>query len=274
MNPDVLDDVIAKARNLQEAVRGKRKERDLGGLYKATQKECAAMFDAQLKIVLPAAKSVLKESKLQEAPRSVSDKVERAWKQAEKKGKRLIKAIDTNGKKAAERGGKSGMKDLGAAQMSIDWTLQDKDVQKFLKNNGAKKVAGINKTTRDRLRRLIARAVKEGWAPKQLDASIKALFKGSERVVSGKVMARSKLIAITEMGEAYEAGRISALEKYQKAGVKTQKQWIAANDERVCSICAPNAAADWVAGEKNFPSGHYAPLGHPACRCDLTFRVV
>jgi SPP1 gp7 family putative phage head morphogenesis protein len=56
---------------------------------------------------------------------------------------------------------------------------------------------------------------------------------------------------------------------YREAGV-AQHEWLTAEDEKVCPICAANEAAGPVTLGLPFPSGDIIPPAHPRCRCTTT----
>lgn len=270
---EAVDEVVDAAERLLETIRNKRKEKDLKQPYAETERGAKVMFREQKRVFMAEFRKFANE--FREARNGPSRaKVDKAWARAEKRGKGLVKAIDRGSKTAINRGAKSAMSDLGAAEYGINFNLQDPLAQKFLKDNGLKKVKGINKTTRGRIQSVLNKAAKEGWSYKKTAEKIADIFDSSITAVQGSVISRAELIAVTEMGEAYEAGRQAVLDKFDKAGLKTQKTWITVGDERVCEICAPNGGAGWIGGKENFPSGHERPLGHPACRCDMSVRVV
>lgn len=268
-----IDPILEAATKVMEAARNKRKDTDLKQHYSDTHRNAKVMFREQKRTFMNEFKRMATD--FREARNGPTKaKVDKAWGKAEKRGKNLIKAIDRNSREAVRKGAKSAMVDLSAAEYGISFNLQDPLAQKFLKDNGVKKVKGINKTTRGRIQTVLNKAAKEGWSYKQTAEEIAAIFDSSVTVTSGSVISRAELIAVTEMGEAYEAGRQAVLDKFDKAGLDTEKMWITVGDEKVCTVCAPNGSAGWIKGKDAFPSGHDRPLGHPACRCDMGVRVV
>lgn len=268
-----IDAVLEAAAQVIEAARNKRKQQDLKRHYSDTERNAKVMFREQKRTFMTEFKRMA--SDFREAANGPSKaKVDRAWSKAEKRGKGLVKAIDRNSREAVAAGAKSAMLDLAATEYGINFSLQDKLAQDFLKNNGAKKVTGINNTTRGRIQSVLNKSAKNGWSYKKTAEEIAGIFDSSVTVTQGSVISRAELIAVTEMGEAYEVGRETVLDKFKKAGLKTEKYWITVGDERVCEVCAPNGSAGWVSGKESFPSGHDRPLGHPACRCDMSVRVV
>lgn len=118
-------------------------------------------------------------------------------------------------------------------------------------------VAGITRTTRQALQRLLPRAMAEGWNNEQIAAAIRPYF--------GE--ARARTIAITEITRAYSRGVEIAQEVLSQDGVRTTQVWRTAADEMVCPICAPRN------GKRRGKGWDAPPPAHPNCRCWITLEV-
>lgn len=180
---------------------------------------------------------------------------------------------------ALQRGAEAGVLAGGrSAQVDLSLTgsfdLAFPGAVEWLRGHGAERIKGINATTRERVREVLVQGASEGWSYSQTAKELRGLFDGF-RVPDPRlhIRDRAELIAVTEVGEAYEAGRQMVIDSLTAQGVATEKRWLTAGDERVCPICEPNGLAEWIGSGEAFPSGHAHPLGHPACRCDLLVRV-
>lgn len=81
---------------------------------------------------------------------------------------------------------------------------------------------------------------------------------------------RAELIAITALTEASNQATLSYQEQLAGAGVRMERVWRTANDERTCAICAPlngKPESVWV---ERYPRGGPA---HFRCRCGTTLRM-
>jgi SPP1 gp7 family putative phage head morphogenesis protein len=76
---------------------------------------------------------------------------------------------------------------------------------------------------------------------------------------------RTDRIARTETATAANQG---TLEAYKQSGVVKKKEWITADDERLCDLCAP-MDGEVVNIDDNFSAGISAPPLHPNCRCTI-----
>jgi len=75
---------------------------------------------------------------------------------------------------------------------------------------------------------------------------------------------RAHMVASTELARAVSA---AAVDGYQARGYR-EIEWLDAGDTHVCpQICEPNAEHGPVRIGEPFPSGAFAPPGHPECRC-------
>jgi SPP1 gp7 family putative phage head morphogenesis protein len=80
---------------------------------------------------------------------------------------------------------------------------------------------------------------------------------------------RARNIARTETILAAEEGRNQAWEQAQERGAIAQDQereWLTAEDERVCPICGP-LDGERVGLREAFSGGFSHPPAHPQCRC-------
>lgn len=75
---------------------------------------------------------------------------------------------------------------------------------------------------------------------------------------------RAHMVAATELARAVSA---AAVDGYQRRGYR-ETEWLTAEDQHVCpEICELNADRGPVPIGEPFPSGAFAPPGHPECRC-------
>ena len=167
----------------------------------------------------------------------------------------------------------------GAAAVGRDITmrarfdLKDERAIAWLKDRAADRVRGITAETASQMRTILATAADQGWSYQRTAKEISTRFAGfSTAVPQRHLRSRAELVAVTEVGDAYEHGRQLAVDDLTAAGVDVEKSWLAVGDERMCSLCGPNWRKGWIASDKTFPSGHDKPLAHPGCRCDMSIR--
>jgi len=154
---------------------------------------------------------------------------------------------------------------IKAADVSISFDLTSKAAVDFLSKRAAELVTGINDTSRAALRDLITAAVKDGKSYDQLATAIGEMFDGFSDY-------RSRSIAITEIGNAYEEGALLAAQAIEDGGLVMEKSWLTAGDDKVEEECQGNAEAGWIPLGEDFPSGDPRPLAHPNCRCTMLSR--
>lgn len=116
----------------------------------------------------------------------------------------------------------------------------------------------IDQVTRDGVQSLVTQAMNEGWSNDRLATALKDSY-----AFSGS---RAELIAVTETAFADVQGNMIA---YEESGVVVGKRWIVGSAEKLCEICADNAAQGVIPFDKQFASGRLAPPAHPRCRCDV-----
>jgi len=145
------------------------------------------------------------------------------------------------------------------------FSLENPRAVTYLENYGADFVTAIDKTTRDRLRVLLARSTSSGWAYSRLATTIHKTF----GEFSTK---RSKRIAVHEIGSAYQKGNLIVAQELAAQGVQIEKSWLTRKDDKVDEHCTSNEAAGWIDVNDPFPSGAMRPLDHVGCRCVAMYR--
>lgn len=161
------------------------------------------------------------------------------------------------------------------AELEVDtaFGLRNPRAVAYLRQHGAELVRGINDTTRDHMRTLITQATEEGWSYNRLARAIREQFDGFAGLrPQAHIRDRATLVAVTELGEAYETGSAIVVRDLQDAGLVMEKSWLTVGDRRVSAGCLENAAAGWIPFDEPFPSGHMHPLRFPGCRCTALHR--
>lgn len=161
-----------------------------------------------------------------------------------------------------------------AAQIVGSFDLANPLAVRYVAEHGAKLVSKINDTTRDYLRTVIQKGVDEGWS---YDRIAKAITERYSEFAVGRpqqhIDSRAHMIAVTETGNAYEAGNRIVAESLGGYGLDMEKSWLTAQDDRVCSDeCQINEAQGWIPMQEPFASGDQQPLAHPSCRCSALYR--
>ena len=176
--------------------------------------------------------------------------------------------------KALEEGWGLAALELGS---ELAWSVYEPLAVEYAARHAALNVALIQNATREAIRKLIARAIEEGWAN---DRTAKALaelydgFKGS----------RAETIARTETAQAVSRGKWEhAREAARRFGWEVRRRWSAILDERVRPTHAA-AHGQTVGLHEPYQVGgvylsHPADPGGPArevinCRCTEVFEVV
>lgn len=158
----------------------------------------------------------------------------------------------------------------------VTFDVGDPAVAAWLTEHAAERIAGIDDVTRAAVRRILVDAADNGWSYARTAKALKERFAGfAARSPLAHLRSRAELIAVTEIGDAYEhAGRVVA-DLARAQGLHLEKLWVVAGDDRVCVICAPAGAEGWIPddGTTSFANGFDGPLGHPGCRCALARRT-
>lgn len=168
-----------------------------------------------------------------------------------------------------------------ARQFEIDtaFDLTNPRAVEYIAEHGAEYITGINETTRERIRQIVKEGAAEGASYTEIANRIGEMFRefaGPASIVDilldNVKRSRAELVAITELGNAYEAGTRFLIDDLVAGGLEMEKQWWTVHDERVSDGCQTNQDAGWIPVADAFPSGHQQPLRFPGCRCTTLYR--
>ncbi len=170
---------------------------------------------------------------------------------------------------------------MAAKQLAIDLSVSfaiptDPAVLDFLRQESAKLVTRIDAETRRQIQTILADAAAQGRSWGATARLLKAKFNAFAAAAPGPkaLRTRAQLIAVTEVGNAFEDGALRAAQAIQAGGIDLEKSWLTVGDSRVSAMDVANAAVGWIPLSVSFPSGHERPLSHPGCRCTLLWRRV
>lgn len=152
-----------------------------------------------------------------------------------------------------------------AFDADVVFNLKNPRAVEYLKNYGVDRVTQIDDTSREVLRKLLVDGIDQGYSYSRMVTLLKAQFgEWSTK--------RAKLIAVTEMGNAYQQGNLIVGQDLAAAGLKMEKSWLTRGDDLVDPHCSSNAADGWIDVNKEHASGAMTPLDHPRCRCVEIYR--
>jgi hypothetical protein len=150
-------------------------------------------------------------------------------------------------------------------KLDTSFDLKNPRAVKYIESRGAENVKGINATTKDSLKSLIAKAVEDSKSYTEITTLIRKAFADFS-------LYRARLIAVTEVGNGYEAGNRMLIDALIGGGLAMEKSWLTVGDANVDPECADNEAQGWIPVDQVFGSGHDQPLAHPNCRCTCLYR--
>ena len=126
----------------------------------------------------------------------------------------------------------------------------------------ARRVVGINQTSRRRLSNVIADQIVNQGA-----SGVPGVQRRIAQEFTSWSRSRAGLVANTEINDMMSFG---AWSKADSMGA-TEKAWLTVGDDDVSTaICLPNETQGKIGMKENFNSGHPFPSGHPRCRCSLS----
>lgn len=161
-----------------------------------------------------------------------------------------------------------------ATSLLDPFKLDNPRAVRYMREHGAELVKNINDTTRDYLNAVLTQAAENGWSWSETAQAI--IERYEEFAVGTKgpkhLQSRAELIAVTELGNAYEAGNEMVAADLQDAGLKMEKAWEGPADDITSQACRANMAQGWIPFDEPFQSGDMRPLHHPGCRHAALYR--
>lgn len=177
----------------------------------------------------------------------------------------MIDAIQSSIEVAVVKSGKALIRDFKA---SVNFSLTNPRAIAYTQNYAANVITGIDSTTKDDIRRIVLAGISDGASYSEVAANIKTRYaQYASGVPQRHIRSRAELIAVTEMGNAYQAGNMAGALTLADQGLKLQKYWLTSGDDRVSQGCKDNQADGWISIDSAHSSGHQHPLRFPGCRC-------
>lgn len=182
----------------------------------------------------------------------------------------MAEALDEALRATLVMGAQSAMQSAG---IDIAFNLRNPRAEAYLQGHGYGLITQINEVTRGNIATIIDEGVAEGWSYNRMAREISGLY---SEMAMGKpqehIDSRAHLIAVTEAGNAYEAGGAMVIQDLQESGLAMQKKWLTAGDARVSDGCRENQAEGWIPYERAHASGDQHPLRFPGCRCTELYQ--
>ena len=256
------------------------KERAVAKLRPGLQRDLARAFRKQGQIFVRKLSAIRDEWPVQEErtrpddmPEAVWNWLRQYWGETEAETvEDMIGPIARSRSVALTMGGESLAQ---ALNMSMTFDLENPLAVARVRDYGAKLVSNVNETTQGYIRTIIGNGLQDGWS---YDKVARSLLDRFEEFAIGKpqehIDSRAHLIAITEIGQAYEVGNATVADDLRQAGLPMEKSWLTSRDDRTSAGCLENQAVGWIPIEQAFPSGHMHPLRFPGCRCAALYRRV
>lgn len=179
-------------------------------------------------------------------------------------------AIEAATKAALIAGGKALARELNYTRI---FSLTNPRAITYIRDNAAEQIANIDSTTKERIRTIVLAGIENGLSYSAVARQIKSEYdRFAVGVPQQHIRSRAELIAVTEIGNAYNEGNLIQAASMADVGIAVEKYWLTVGDQRVSPGCRENQSAGWIAIDKDFPSGHSRPLRFPGCRCTLQWR--
>ena len=159
------------------------------------------------------------------------------------------------------------------AGVDVGFDVGHPRAQAYLSEHGYGLISQIDATTRGNIATIIDNGMAERWSYDKMAREIISLYRYmAEGKPQQHIDSRAHLIAVTEIGNAYEAGTSTIISVLVDQGASMEKRWLTVGDNRVSAGCRDNAGQGWIPYAQAFASGHQHPLRFPGCRCTAQYQ--
>lgn len=166
-----------------------------------------------------------------------------------------------------------GMQMLSLVGFDMAFSLKHPRATVYLQSHGSTLISQINELTRGNIQTILSEGIDQGWGYNRIAEAITDMYSA---MAVGKpqqhIDSRAHLIAVTELGNAYEEGSQIVVRDLQDGGLQMEKSWLTVGDDRVSEGCKANQGEGWIPFATPFLSGHQRPLRFPGCRCTALYR--
>jgi hypothetical protein len=244
---------------------GRPNRRKLRRMEKKLQRKVDAELEKEKKSIISKSKKLLKKSK------ELNGKDKKAIEAilASIVSKKMIKSILSDAGDSMDFGANYRIDQHTLGEFGISFDLKHPLAVKYLKTDRPLILANIPETTKDLIRPLLIEAVETGMAPQKLAGLISENFAFSKN--------RSLMIAVHEVGKAYEVGNIAPMLDAKAQGLEAVKQWLTVGDSKVTETHKQNQNDGWIDVEDTFSGtgDTEAPASdNPNCRCTTLFDIL
>lgn len=180
----------------------------------------------------------------------------------------LVTAAEMDGMEAGGKFGEDTINPGGITPTSKTFSLENPRAVAFFKKTGGSVdyIKGIQTTTGDQLRTIIADALETGQSYSKTAKIISDAFDGP---ISRD---RAQTIAVYETAQAYENGNREFAASIADEGVNMEKKYQTSEDDLVSDLCQGNQDDGWIPLDEAHSSGVQQPPGHVRCRCYEIYR--
>lgn len=178
----------------------------------------------------------------------------------------LIQIVLDHSQSAMEFGAQYRIKTDKLGEIGITFDLLNPLAVEYLETDRPLVLSTLEQTTKDEIIPILQEALDSGQSYNDTASQIRDSFAFSS--------SRSQMIAVNEIGHAYEWGNYVPMKDAQTKGYKIEKSWLTVGDDRVTEECHANERMSWILLDKPFDSGDdTAPRdSNPRCRCTTLYR--
>lgn len=180
----------------------------------------------------------------------------------------LIATIIASSKEAMEFGGEYRVRVMKLAQFGITFSLDNPRATEYLESSRPLVLSKMAETTKEAIKPILIESQKLGRSYTATAKLIRENFAFSRD--------RSQMIAVNEIGHAYEYGNRIPMEDLKDQGVKVKKKWQTVQDSLVTPQCREYSRMGWIDLDEDFKSSNStdkeAPRdSNPRCRCTTLY---
>lgn len=146
-----------------------------------------------------------------------------------------------------------------------DWALVMQEAVDIARSMSLELIQQVDKTTQNEIRRVLVKAIQEGWTLDEFTAALERIVPRLEGQLDDEVRNRARLIAEDLSAKAYNEG---AFVRYKQVGV-VEGTFQTVRDSHVCPVCRPlhGVTFSLVRGVPSKDGTYKRPPLHNKCKC-------
>lgn len=236
--------------------------RKLRRMERTLERQITPVLEKQRKHILEKARSLFNEKQTN------SQKIDIILEIVDETNDEIVDATMSNASRAMLLGASYRIQSLELAKIGISFNLGHPLAERYLEHDRRVLLESVlPQTTKDQIKPILLDALQTGQSYDATAEKISSAFSLSPE--------RSQMIAVNEIGNAYEEGNMIPMRDLADQGNKVEKYWSTVQDDKVTPTHTQNEDDGWIGIDDTFSGtgDERAPASdNPNCRCTILWR--